>query len=140
MTTLAKLTAAARAQVAEIGPDELAARRADPELVVIDVRDSAELAQTGRIPGAIHVPRGALEFALAPDSADRRADLIAARTLVFCCGSGGRSLLAAACAAGLGHDALSLAGGIRGWIASGGPVSGSADQAVPSAETKGGRP
>jgi hypothetical protein len=30
--------------------------------VLVDIRDSAELAQTGKAAGAVHLPRGSLEF------------------------------------------------------------------------------
>ena len=38
----------------------------DPETVFVDLRDSAELSRDGKIPGAVHVTRGMLEFALDP--------------------------------------------------------------------------
>jgi rhodanese-related sulfurtransferase len=40
----------------------------DPTVVFVDIRDSAELARDGKIPGAVHVPRGSLEFAVDPES------------------------------------------------------------------------
>ena len=36
--------------------------------VFVDVRDGAELASEGRIPGAVHASRGLLEFRIDPDS------------------------------------------------------------------------
>jgi rhodanese-related sulfurtransferase len=122
MTTLASLQAAARGTTPEIDAQELAARWREDGLVVVDVRDSQELVASGSVPGAIHVPRGSLEFALADDSPDRMAPLVRATTLVLYCGSGGRSLLAAATARQLGRPAFSLAGGFKAWVAAGQPV------------------
>ena len=38
------------------------------DVLFIDIRDSAELARDGRIPGSIHAPRGSLEFYVDPES------------------------------------------------------------------------
>lgn len=63
--------------------------------VLIDVREADELQKTGRIKGAIHVPRGLLEFQADPGSPTCRPELGAGKTLVVYCGSGSRSALAA---------------------------------------------
>ena len=38
----------------------------DDSVIFVDIRDVRELAKTGRIPGARHVPRGMLEFWIDP--------------------------------------------------------------------------
>jgi len=40
----------------------------DENVCFIDIRDSAELERDGKIPGAIHVPRGSLEARVDPTS------------------------------------------------------------------------
>ena len=35
---------------------------ADPELLLLDIREIQELVDLGTIPGSVHVPRGMLEF------------------------------------------------------------------------------
>ena len=40
----------------------------DENVILVDIRDSAELARDGRIPGSIHAPRGSLEFYVDPES------------------------------------------------------------------------
>ena len=40
----------------------------DDQHIFIDIRDIRELDQVGRIPGAIHAPRGMLEFWVDPES------------------------------------------------------------------------
>jgi hypothetical protein len=58
----------ARARVATLGPHEASRRLADPDTIFIDLRDSAEIAATSTIPGAVHMPRGNLEFWIDPAS------------------------------------------------------------------------
>lgn len=64
-------------------------------VVFVDVREADELQKTGRIKGAIHVPRGLLEFQADPGSPTYRPELGSGKTLVVYCGSGSRSALAA---------------------------------------------
>ena len=40
----------------------------DETVCLIDIRDSSELERDGKIPGAIHVPRGSLEARVDPTS------------------------------------------------------------------------
>ena len=48
---------------------EEAKRRVDEEgALLVDVRDVRELQRDGVIPGAMHAPRGMLEFWISPDS------------------------------------------------------------------------
>lgn len=83
---------------------------------IIDVRESDEVA-SGRIPGALHIPRGFLELrveqAIRPDE-----------PVVVYCASGTRSLLAARTLLGMGYaDVVSLEGGFDAWKAAGRPVA-----------------
>ena len=66
----------------------------NPELLLIDIREIQEVVDLGTIPGAIHCPRGMLEFWASPASPYFR-DYFQEnrRTVVFCAG-GGRSVLA----------------------------------------------
>ena len=43
--------------------------------LLVDIRDSAELAQTGKAAGAVHIPRGSLEFKADPRFARPRQEL-----------------------------------------------------------------
>ena len=57
--------------------------------VFVDVRDGAELASEGRIPGAVHASRGLLEFRIDPDSPLHDPALDPGKQFVFYCGTGG---------------------------------------------------
>jgi|WetSurMetagenome_2_1015567.scaffolds.fasta_scaffold207266_2 rhodanese-related sulfurtransferase len=97
-----------------LDPVEVAALLADDSIVLIDVREPNEYAQT-RIRGAVLVPLSRFDPHALPDAGGRR--------IVFHCGIGGRSAKAvAACqAAGVPVDSH-MKGGIQAWIAAGLPV------------------
>ena len=63
-----ELLAEANAAVETIPTAEAVKLFGDEEVIFVDIRDSAELARDGKIPGAVHVPRGSLEFAVDPES------------------------------------------------------------------------
>src|SRR5215813_6078537 len=62
------MLAAANCAVPRIQPADLRDRISKGDVVVVDVRDAPELATGGKIKGAVHVPRGMLEFRADPES------------------------------------------------------------------------
>jgi rhodanese-related sulfurtransferase len=66
----------------------------DPNVTFVDVREQDELERTGKLRGAVHVPRGLLEFQVDPASSTHKPELGGEKKLVLYCGSGGRSALA----------------------------------------------
>ena len=81
-----------RAKITEVEPsevhDRLARNGAEPDLVVVDVREQGEWDQ-GHIPGAIHVPRSYLESRFESFVPERD------KKIVLYCATGQRSALAA---------------------------------------------
>jgi len=63
-----ELLAAANAEIETIPAAEAIGLLDDESVCLIDIRDSAELEREGKIPGAIHVPRGSLEARVDPTS------------------------------------------------------------------------
>lgn len=125
--TAQDLVAQARAVIEEIDSEHLRALQADG-VPVIDVREPEEFA-AGRVPGAVNIPRGVLEFQVDghpalnfrtdPHLSHRREPVI------LYCRTGGRSALAAEALRRLGFDRpLSLAGGYTQWLDTGGAVEG----------------
>ncbi len=121
-TTVADMMAEARERVPEItakaAKEGIEAGEID---LVLDVREPNEWAE-GRIPGAVHAPRGLLEFFIDPQSPVARQDLVDKReaSIVVHCASGGRSLLAADTMRRMGfQDVRNMAGGYKDWIACG---------------------
>ena len=122
MKTVQDLVAAAKARIREIDHAELAALRAKGAPLV-DVREPREFAE-GRIPGAVNIPRGVLEFEVDGHPAVNciKDPALSHRELpvILSCRSGARSALAAAALKDLGFaEPVSLAGGFMGWTSSG---------------------
>jgi rhodanese-related sulfurtransferase len=122
MVSVQDLIAQANARVETLPVDQALGLVADSQTVFVDLRDSAEIARDGKIPGALHVTRGMLEFALDPASPYHQAALGAGKRLVLYCASGGRSALAADTARSMGVPRVAhLGGGFKAWVAAGGP-------------------
>ena len=101
---------------------------ADPELLLVDLRELQELVEKGTIPGARHVPRGMLEFWADPASPYAR-DYFGEdkRTVVFCAG-GGRSVYAVKALEDMGFTNVAhLAGGFKSWLDAGEAVESTAE-------------
>ena len=110
------LLAEADAEVEAVTSEKLQAQIGDEELVVIDLRDVRELEREGHLPGAVHMPRGMLEFWIDPDSPYARPIFQEEKRFVFYCAAGWRSALACQVAVRLGlQDAAHLEGGFGAW-------------------------
>ena len=123
--TATQLVDEARLAVPEISPSDAYQRLQRGELaVLVDVREPAEWAK-GHAPGAVHIPRGLLEWmadTTYPNHQPRLADCVD-QPVVIMCASGGRSLLAARTLREMGYrDVSSLAGGFAEWAAADLPV------------------
>ena len=114
MPSYRDLLAHVKAEIDEI-PTPDAAALADRPLF-LDVREQDEWDE-GRIPGAVHVPRGRLEQSVEGLVPDRAAPI------VVYCASGNRSAFAAKTLEELGYtDVRNLAGGIVDWKRNGFPI------------------
>jgi rhodanese-related sulfurtransferase len=121
---LKELLREAKARITETSVSD--ARRLIEEetaVLVLDVREEAEL-QVGKIPGALHVPRGLLEPKAATDSPLREEALVDQERLILVyCASGVRSALAVDTLQVLGFsNTRSVAGGFRAWNKAGLPI------------------
>ena len=116
------LVGEAKGKVENLDPDAVERELADGA-VLVDLREAEELEATGRIPGAVHVPRGMLEFRADPTSPYHQAPLDPSKRVILHCASGGRSALGAAALREMGYeDVAHLDGGITAWKDSGKPV------------------
>jgi rhodanese-related sulfurtransferase len=90
---------------------------------LVDLRESEERARDGTIPGAIHAPRGMLEFYADSTSPYHRADFASDKRMILHCASGGRSALAADTLQQMGYqDVAHLDGGFKAWKEQGLPI------------------
>jgi rhodanese-related sulfurtransferase len=62
------LLAEANAEVETLTAEVALTLKDDSNFVFVDIRDVRELDREGRIPGALHAPRGMLEFWVDPES------------------------------------------------------------------------
>ncbi len=120
-----QLVEEANAVVETVSPTEAARRASEADAVLVDLRDPRELEREGRIPDAFHAPRGMLEFWIDPESPYHKDVFASGRPLVFFCGGGWRSALAAKTAQEMGLDNVShIDGGFGAWRTEGLPVEG----------------
>lgn len=111
----------AKAEIDNLSPAELEAELGtETPPVVVDIRDFRELYQTGKIPGAVHAPRGMLEFWIDPASEYHRDVFDPSKRYVLYCAMGGRSALAAKAMKDMGYpDVGHLEPGFSGWESDG---------------------
>ena len=114
----------ARKAIETVPVDEAIAMHGDPEVVFVDLRDVRELEREGRIPGAFHMPRGMVEFWVAPDSPYFKSEVFAQnRRFAFYCNRDWRSALATEVAQRIGLErACHVEGGYTAWKEAGGPT------------------
>jgi rhodanese-related sulfurtransferase len=119
--TAKQLLEAANAAVPKISgkeAQELVAKGA----LLVDVRDGTEVAATGKAMGAIHIPRGLLEFKADPTSPTADKNFSTDKTVVLHCASGGRAALAGKLLKDMGYEKVYNLGGLKDWVDAGGKV------------------
>lgn len=113
----------AEQEIETISVRQALALHGNTDVAFIDLRDTRELDREGRIPGAIHIPRGSLEFRIDPRSASHHEIFASDKRFVFFCAGGVRSALAAQTALKMGLEPVChVAGGYGAWKRAGGPV------------------
>lgn len=113
----------ANAAIETLEVGEAVALHGDPGVVFVDIRDIRELEREGRVPGAVHAPRGMLEFWVDPESPYFKPVFGEDKRFVFFCAAGWRSALATHAVQQMGLDPVAhVAGGFGAWREAGGPV------------------
>ncbi len=103
--------------------DEARALHGRPDVQFVDVRDVRELEREGVIPGAIHAPRGMLEFWVDPESPYYRDVFAQDKEYVLFCAAGWRSALATRTLVEMGMPRVAhIEGGFTAWKKAGAPV------------------
>ena len=112
-----KIVEEVKANVEEITPEEVQARRSAGEtLMVIDVREDHEW-EKGHVAGAVHLGKGIIERDIEKTVPDTATEM------VLYCGGGFRSALAADVLDRMGYTSVkSMAGGWKKWKELGLPV------------------
>ncbi len=119
-----EMVAAAKAKIDNISPAEAARRVSEQGALIVDIRDVRELQRDGAIPGALHVPRGMLEFWVSPDSPYTKEVFSEDREFILCCAGGARSALSTETLQEMGMPKVShVETGFGGWRGDGMPVA-----------------
>jgi rhodanese-related sulfurtransferase len=120
--TLAEMLAEAEAVVPRLAPADAAAWVEAKGALVVDVREAPEL-ETGMIAGALHVPRGMLEFCADPASDHHEPAFRFERPVLLYCGIGDRSALAGLALRAMGYRDVANLDSFDGWLRAGLPVA-----------------
>ena len=104
--------------------EDVKARMADPAMQIVDIRDPRELERGGTVVGALHAPRGMLEFWVDPASPYFKpifAD--ESKEFILFCGAGWRSALATKTLQDMGmKNVAHIDGGYAKWQKQGAPT------------------
>ena len=119
--TIMERVAEAKSLVPAITAGELAAIIQRDDVLVVDVRDHDEVAESGMVEGAVHVTRGMLEFRADKTSPFHDPIFSPDKTVVLYCQSGGRASLCAKALLDLVFGELRYLG-FKEWAESGGAV------------------
>ncbi len=127
------LVSEAKGRIENLTVEQLGAELDSGDAILLDLREQNERELHGVIPGAIHAPRGMLEFWADPTMPMYRPEFDPNRRMVLHCAAGGRSALAADTLKQMGYSNVAhLEGGFEGWKAAGCPVV-SADESPEAA-------
>ena len=125
--TAKSLVDEAMAQVTTYTVEQARALHGHPGVQFVDVRDVRELEHEGVIPGALHAPRGMLEFWVDPDSPYHRDVFAQDKEYVLFCALGWRSALATKTLMDMGLERVAhVEGGFAAWKGAGAPIEAKA--------------
>jgi len=111
---------AANAVVPRISPEQAKELIAKGDALVVDVRDAPEVEQSGKVAGAVHIPRGMLEFRADPESPYYDQSFAKDKTVIVYCAAGGRAALSGQALKEMGYTEVYNMGGFKDWADSGG--------------------
>ena len=92
--TASQLVTQAKQRIENLTPDQVAAELERGDVLLVDLREGEERAQKGVIPGAVHAPRGMLEFYAHATNEDHLPEFDPSRRTIVYCAGGARSALA----------------------------------------------
>jgi len=121
-TNVKQMMETANAAVPRITPEQAKEMMAKGNTLVIDVRDMPEVEKSGKVAGAVHVPRGMLEFRADPETPYYDNNFDKHKTIILYCASGGRSALSGKVLKEMGYNDVYNLGAFKDWADSGGSV------------------
>jgi len=121
--TATDLVKEAKQKVENLSPQQVQDELSKGNVNLIDIRESDELTQNGKIPSSVHAPRGMLEFYADSNLPYYRPEFDKNKRIILHCASGGRSALAAQTLKEMGYQNVAhLDGGLKAWKEAGMPV------------------
>ena len=121
-TSVKQMMEAANAAVPKVTPAQAKEMIAKGDTLVVDVRDAAEVANSGKVAGAVNVSRGMLEFRADPESPYHDKAFDKSKTVIVYCASGGRSALSGKVLKDFGYAHVFNLGAFKDWVDSGGAI------------------
>jgi rhodanese-related sulfurtransferase len=118
--TSKQMIAEADATVPRVSGADAKAMLGKPGVVFVDLREPAEIAASGKVPGALAIPRGLLEFRADREAAAPDPALTGAETVVLYCASGGRAALAGKTLQDMGYTDVKNLARFQDWVEAGG--------------------
>ena len=116
------VVATAKSTVPAISAEEAGKLHGREDVLFVDVRDSEEVAQSGKVAGALNVSRGMLEFRADEQTPYHNKAFSRDRTIILYCASGGRSALGGKALLELGYNDVRNLGAFKDWLECGLPV------------------
>jgi rhodanese-related sulfurtransferase len=113
MLTYKDMIAAADTVVPRLKPEEAKQMVAGGNVLIVDVRDGTEVAQTGKLKGAVHVARGSLEGRADPTAPTYNPAFKQDVALIVHCAGGGRAALAGKTLKDMGYTKVFNGGGFK---------------------------
>jgi rhodanese-related sulfurtransferase len=96
--------------------------------LVVDVRDGPEVEKSGKVAGAVHIPRGMLEFRADPESPyydqnfAKDPDFAKDKAVILYCAGGGRAALSGQALKEMGYGEVYNLGGFNDWAEAAGAI------------------
>lgn len=120
----AQLVKEAKQGIENLNPLQVQQELLKGNTVLIDIRESEELTQNGKIESAVHAPRGMIEFYADPSLPYHKPEFDKSKRIILQCASGGRSALATQTLKKMGYTNVAhLDGGLKAWKEAGLPVT-----------------
>jgi rhodanese-related sulfurtransferase len=118
-----QMVEAANSRIETLSVAEAQALLGADNVTFVDLRDVRELDREGVVPGAVHAPRGMLEFWVDPESPYHKEVFANGNKFVFFCAAGWRSALATDTVREMGLENVShIEGGFGAWKEAGAPM------------------
>ena len=108
-------------EIPEIKPEEALDMQKNGALI-IDTREINELAMTGKIKDAVHIPRGLIEFQNKETNPNGVNGFTKDKKIILYCAAGARAALAGKALKDLGFSYVYNLGGFPDWLNAGLPV------------------